>query len=147
MLKSMVQQLAYRGWHRVNRQAKRVADWSGGGGWWSWVSSATGDRGQTAVSLTPDDCGTGSGFLLDSILSTLLKKTTQWCLDSSSPFLIIDDTVAVVCILKGCCSLHVLMFGSHASETDSASSDRTNVGGWTCEYMLSLTVCNLKVCM
>ena len=31
MLKSMVQQLAYRGWHRVNRQAKRVADWSGGG--------------------------------------------------------------------------------------------------------------------
>ena len=32
MLKSMVQQLAYRGWHRVNRQAKRVADWSGGGG-------------------------------------------------------------------------------------------------------------------
>ena len=35
-------------------------------------SSAIGDGGQAAVSLTPDTDGTGS--LLDSILSTLLKK-------------------------------------------------------------------------
>ena len=37
-------------------------------------SSATGDRGQAATSLLPDIDGTGSGSLLDSILSTLLKK-------------------------------------------------------------------------
>ena len=37
-------------------------------------SSAIGDGGQAAVSLTPDVDGTGSGFLLDSILSTLLRK-------------------------------------------------------------------------
>ena len=37
-------------------------------------SSATGDRGQAAISLTPDIDGTGSGSLLASILSTLLKK-------------------------------------------------------------------------
>ena len=32
-------------------------------------SSATGDGGQAAVSLTPDVDGTGSGSLLDSALS------------------------------------------------------------------------------
>ena len=37
-------------------------------------SSAIGDGGQAAVSLMPDVDGTGSGSLLDSILSTLLKK-------------------------------------------------------------------------
>ena len=37
-------------------------------------SSAIGDRGQAAMSLTPDVDGTGFGSLLDSILSTLLKK-------------------------------------------------------------------------
>ena len=37
-------------------------------------SSAIGDGGQAAISLTPDVDGTGSGSLLDSILSTLLKK-------------------------------------------------------------------------
>ena len=36
--------------------------------------SAVGDGGQTAISLMPDADGTGSGSLLDSILSTLLKK-------------------------------------------------------------------------
>ena len=35
-------------------------------------SPAIGDRGQAAISLTPDTDGTGS--LLDSILSALLKK-------------------------------------------------------------------------
>ena len=33
-------------------------------------SSATGDGGQAAVSLMPDIDGTGSGSLLDSVLST-----------------------------------------------------------------------------
>ena len=37
-------------------------------------SSAVGDGGQAAISLTPDIDGTGSGSLLDSILSTLWKK-------------------------------------------------------------------------
>ena len=40
-------------------------------------SSATGDRGQAATSLLPDIDGTGSGSLLDSILSTLLKKASS----------------------------------------------------------------------
>ena len=38
------------------------------------VLSAIGDGGQAAISLTPDVDDTGSGSLLDSILSTLLKK-------------------------------------------------------------------------
>ena len=36
--------------------------------------SAIGDRGQAAISLTPDVDGTGSDSLLGSILSTPLKK-------------------------------------------------------------------------
>ena len=37
-------------------------------------SSAIGEGGQAAISLTPDAGGRRSGSLLDSILSTLLKK-------------------------------------------------------------------------
>ena len=40
-------------------------------------SSAIGDGRQAAISLTPDVDGTGSGSLLDSILSTLLKKRSS----------------------------------------------------------------------
>ena len=40
-------------------------------------SSAIGDGGQAAISLTPDVDGTGSGSLLDSILSSLLKKRSS----------------------------------------------------------------------
>ena len=40
-------------------------------------SSAIGDGGQAAVSLMPEVDGTGSGSLLDSIPSTLLKKMFQ----------------------------------------------------------------------
>ena len=40
-------------------------------------SSAIRNRGQAAVSLRPDIDGTGSGSLLDSILSTLLKKSDR----------------------------------------------------------------------
>ena len=36
--------------------------------------SATGGVGQTVISLTPDINGTGSDSLLDSSLSTFLKK-------------------------------------------------------------------------
>ena len=40
-------------------------------------SSAIGDRRQAAISLMPDIDDTGSGSLLDSILSTLLKKQSS----------------------------------------------------------------------
>ena len=40
-------------------------------------SSAIGDGGQAAISLMADTVGTGSGFLLDSILSILLKKQSS----------------------------------------------------------------------
>ena len=40
-------------------------------------SSAIGDGGQAAISLTPDVDGTGSSSLLDSVLSTLLKKPSS----------------------------------------------------------------------
>ena len=39
--------------------------------------SATGDGGQAAIWFTPDIDGTGSGSLLDSILSTFLKKLSS----------------------------------------------------------------------
>ena len=39
--------------------------------------SAIGDGGQASISLMPDIVGTGSGSLLDSILSTLLKKPSS----------------------------------------------------------------------
>ena len=39
--------------------------------------SAIGEEGQPAVSLRPDADGTGSGSLLDSVLSTLLRKMIQ----------------------------------------------------------------------
>ena len=39
--------------------------------------SAIGDGGQAAISLMPDVGGRGSGSLLDSILSTLLKKRSS----------------------------------------------------------------------
>ena len=41
------------------------------------ASSAIGDGGQAAISLMPDVDGTGSGSLLDSILSTFLKKRSS----------------------------------------------------------------------
>ena len=71
-------------------------------------SPAIGDGGQAEISLTPDVDGTGSGSLLDSVLSSRLKKMIQGCLDSSSFSLIIDGMVALNCILNGCCILPVL---------------------------------------
>ena len=41
------------------------------------VSSAIGDGGQAAIPLMPDVDGTGSGSLMDSILSPLLKKQSS----------------------------------------------------------------------
>ena len=36
--------------------------------------SAIGSTGQATISFMPDVDGTGSGFFMDSVLSTLLKK-------------------------------------------------------------------------
>ena len=70
-------------------------------------SSATGDKGQAAISLTPDIDGTGSGSSLDSILFTLLKKRSSDVWVVALFFLVIDDAVALDCILNGCCNLRV----------------------------------------
>ena len=53
--------------------------------------------GEAATSLTPDVDGPGSGSLLDSILSTLLKKMTWWCVGSSSFVQVIDEMITLDC--------------------------------------------------
>ena len=60
----------------MSEQARRVTDWrmEGVEDGRAKGSSAIGDRGQAAISLTSDFDGTGSGSLRDSILSSLLKK-------------------------------------------------------------------------
>ena len=72
-------------------------------------SSVIGYGGQAAISRTPDINATGSGSLLVSILSTLLKKKNDPVMSgsSSSCFLVIDDTVAPDCILNSCYNLCV----------------------------------------
>ena len=66
-------------------------------------SSAIGDRGQATNSPTPDVDGTDSGSLLDSILSTPMKKRSGgvWFAALSLFFLLIDDTAVLDCILNG----------------------------------------------
>ena len=73
-------------------------------------SSAIGDGGQAAISVMPDVDGTGSGSLLDSILSPLLKKRSSDVWVVALFFLVLDDIVALDCILNGCCKLHVLFY-------------------------------------
>ena len=90
-------------------------------------SSAIGYVGQAAISLMPDVDGTSSGSLLDSILSTFLKKTIQCCLGSSSFFLVVDDIVALDCILNGCCNLRALFYLQvPCLKTNSAASKKEN---------------------
>ena len=47
----------------------------GSGRWEAEGGSVTGNRGQALISFMPDFDGASSGFLLDSILSILLKKS------------------------------------------------------------------------
>ena len=70
-------------------------------------SSAIGDGGQAAISVTPDVDDTGSGSLLDSILSALLKKRSRDVWVVALFLLVIYDTVALNCILNGGCNLRV----------------------------------------
>ena len=60
-------------WHGVKRRQELLTGEAVGDGR-TEGSAATGDRGQAALSLSFDVDGTGSGSLLDSILSILLKK-------------------------------------------------------------------------
>ena len=68
-------------WHtgagikRTSKKSYRLAEGkTEGDGRAEKRSSTTGDGGQSAISLMPDINGTGSGSLLDSIPSTLLKQ-------------------------------------------------------------------------
>ena len=80
---SIVQHLAYRGWHWVNSQElEEVVDGR------TEVWSGIGTRGQAAVSLMPDPDGMGSGSLLDSTVFTFFEKQSSdiWVVDLfSSP--------------------------------------------------------------
>ena len=71
--------------------------------------SAIGDGRQAAISLMPDVDGRGSGSLLDSILSTLLRRRSSdvWAV---ALFFSSMTQVALDCILNGCCNLHVLLY-------------------------------------
>ena len=97
--------------------------------------SAIGDGGQASISFTPDIHGTGSDSWLDSILSTFLKKRSGgiWVVTF---FLIMGDMVALICILNGCCNLHVLFcVWVLASKSNSAPSNKESplaiCKGWT----------------
>ena len=64
-----------------------------------------------------------------------LEKMIQWWLSHSSFFLIIGDTVALDCLLNGCrmqTFLYCSMFGSHASKTNTASSNEENPPAVSC---------------
>ena len=69
-------------------------------------SSAIGHGEQAAISLKPDVDGTGSGSLLDSVLSTLLKKKNNPVMDwVAALFLsLLDDPVVLDSILN---NIHV----------------------------------------
>ena len=71
---STIQELARGDWHGVNKQESyrlEEGEETGDGG--AERSSPTGDGRQAVIPLTPDADGTGSGSLLDSILSILLS--------------------------------------------------------------------------
>ena len=69
---------------------------------------AVGDGGQAAIPLMPDHDGTGSGSLLDSILSTLFKKRSSnvWVV----ALFFINDMAALDCLLNDCRNLHVPLY-------------------------------------
>ena len=76
-------------------------------------------------------------WFLAGFSSTLLKKTTQWCLGSSSFILVIDDMVALDCILNSCSSLCVPFYIRVLCLKNSASSNK--------EYPLAIScVMNLS---
>ena len=78
------------------------------------------------------------------------KKTTQWCLGSSSFFLITDDLITLDRIPNSCCNFRVpfYVWVRHSKTNSASSSKRTNSGDCTCKCTLtSLKVWSLKVDM
>ena len=69
-------------------------------------SSATGDGEQAAISLMPD---VEAQVLVPCWIKFCLKNHLVLTVISSL-FLIIGDTVALDCILNGCCKLHALFY-------------------------------------
>ena len=68
---STIQQLAHGDWHGVNKQESyRLEEGEETGDGRAERSSPTGDGRQAVIPLTADADGTGSGSLLDSILSS-----------------------------------------------------------------------------
>ena len=87
--------------------------------------SLIGDRGQAPISLTSDVNDTDPDSLLNSILSILLKKMTQWCLGNNSFFLVIDDTVHWIAFWTAAETFfYDSLFGFSFSETNSALSNK-----------------------
>ena len=109
-------------------------EWTGKKSYWREEGEEVGDgrteglskdEGQAVVSLNTWCWWQRIGSLLDSSLSKPVEKMIQWCLGSSS-FLVIDDKVALDCILNGCCNLRVYWstFRSCAWKTNSTSSNK-----------------------
>ena len=90
-------------------------------------------EGLSAISLKPNTDGTGSGCLLDSVLSILLKKlpSDAWVVVLFFP--IIDDMVALDYILNSCCDLCVPFYvWVPCLKTNSASPDKENLLDISC---------------
>ena len=89
-------------------QTRSVTDWRrrGDGSWWSW--GIVSHRRRRAGCPFTHTCHWWPGsWLLDGFNSIFrLDKVTQWCLGSSSFNLVIEDTLALDCILpKPPCSV------------------------------------------
>ena len=137
-------------------EGKEVKD-DGAEGW-----SAIGDEGQAAVSLTPVFDGTGSSSLLDSILSTLLKKGSSdiWivlyqlhhhcfyaCFQTSWAW---NKGAVLLYSTQYCTIKHTKAqsLGEDAHVRQCAPDTWTNLHDWTCKCMFaSLKICNLKIHM
>ena len=128
MYSSTVQQLTCRGCIRwTGKKSYWLEEGEEEGDGRSEGSSATGDRGQAATSFTPDTDGTGSGSLLDSSLSTLLKKWSSdvWVAVFPPPF--IDDIIVQTAFWTTVASfMYHSMLWSCALTTNSALSDKEN---------------------
>jgi len=89
-------------------------------------------KDMSAISLMLNTDGTGSGSLLDSILSILLKKLCSDAWVVVLCFLIIDDMIASDYILNSCCDLVYCFVWVPSLRTNSASSNKGNLLDVSC---------------
>ena len=105
-LKSPVVQ--YNSWH-----AGTGIQWTGEKSYWLEVGEEVRDgraeRSSASCNfIMPEVDGTGSSFLLDLVLPTLLKKWSSDIWEVAFFFFwVMDDTVTLDCILNGCCNVSV----------------------------------------